>query len=276
MSNYMFYNKIKRYFLLVFALPFMQSIEAAHPKITVFIHGTLPPVINSILQKIDIPLGLTKATDYESAFFQGNVPIHLSNADPLDFPREHFYIFGWLGTMSRKVRLKAAEELYQGLKDLKGDITVIGHSHGGSVALNLAQAAANHKDSTFAVDRLILLGAPVQAATKHLVTSSTFKDVVSFYSPTDFLQICDMQGLYTEGCSFFSERNWPKEYNIPEIHVCFEKRDSWHLELIKERFLKHLPKALKNVSEYRKNHMTCEAKMTIHSEKKRKRSVRYA
>lgn len=247
-----------------------QVTPASNPKITIFIHGSQPPIINSILQKIDIPLGLTKASSY-SAFFQGNVPLHLSKVDSENFPYEHAYVFGWPGNMSRKIRLKAAKDLYKSIKNFKGDITIIGHSHGGSVALNLAQIAQEQHDDRFSVHRLILLGSPVQAATKHLITSPIFKDVISFYSPSDFLQICDPQGMYTEGVSFFSERNWPKEYNIPEVHVRFGKRDSWHLEFIRERFLKYLPKAIKEVNDYRKTHERCTVQMTIHSGKATKR-----
>lgn len=261
-------KKILKY-MTAAALFFGISVESKQrKKITVFVHGTLPPLINLILYEIDIPKGLSKAQKLNKAFFQGNVPALLDKADHKNFPLENAYVFGWPGTFMPSARYDAAKELYHELKNLDGDITLIGHSHGGSVALNVAKVADEHNDKSFKIENLILLGAPVQAKTKEFVISPRFKNVISFYSPIDWLQICDPQGLYVENCSLFSERNWPKEYNIQEIQVSYGKRDSWHLEFIEEKFLTHLPKALSEANNLKKiNKNNCNGKLCIKDNK---------
>jgi len=52
-------------------------------------------------------------------------------------------------------------------------VTLISHSHGGNVALNLAAIA--EKESPLSIERLILLACPVQQETAALVDAPMFK-----------------------------------------------------------------------------------------------------
>lgn len=237
------------------------------PNITVFVHGTLPPVLNHLIHALDCPLGLTKADQLNPKFIQSRIPFVLSKTDSNVFPLEHFYIFGWSGNLSLSERRKAAHGLYHELKKLHGTITLICHSHGCNVALNLALIAQNHKDTNFAIDTLIFLAGPVQEITKNYVHAPIFKKVFSFYSLSDLTQIADPQGLYhkqkdTE-LSFFSERLWPDGSHIMQTQVCFGKKDLWHTHFIMERFLKHLPHALEKLIELKKVHAKNHYLLTI-------------
>ncbi len=112
------------------------------------------------------------------------------------------YTFGWDGKLSKTQRVRWANKLYKKLrseiyrinqtvkpKTLK--IELLAHSHGGNVALNLAQAEEKFKKNLY-IDRLILLGTPVQSETKEFIHSSIFKKIYHIYSLGDYVQIIDM------------------------------------------------------------------------------------
>jgi uncharacterized membrane protein YcfT len=58
-------------------------------------------------------------------------------------------------------------------------ITVITHSHGGNVALNLAQFSDTRD---YDIETLILLAVPVQRLTQHFVDEVVFKNIFSTFS----------------------------------------------------------------------------------------------
>lgn len=121
--------------------------------------------------------------------------------DPQKDIHNLFYTFGWVGTISHKERMRAGKELYDALKNeisrlksnnIQPKIRVIGYSHGGNVALNLAAFHEKDKeDHPFFVDELILIGTPIQCETDHLITSSLFKKIYNVYSKDDRIQILD-------------------------------------------------------------------------------------
>ena len=111
----------------------------------------------------------------------------------------HCYTFGWNGKLSQRKRLMAANDLYKQLlkekQDLKQkygkiEVIVIGHSHGGNVALNLARVEDTQKQHLL-IDKLVLLGTPIQSETAGYVNATCFKKIYNFYSKGDLVQTID-------------------------------------------------------------------------------------
>jgi len=113
-----------------------------------------------------------------------------------------FYTFGWNGRLDHKKRIRAAQDLYNALtKEIaaiqqqrphsKIKIEILAHSHGGNVALNLA-AVEEKTNKNLCIDKLILLGTPIQSETKNYVNSSIFKKVYNIYSTGDAIQPIDI------------------------------------------------------------------------------------
>lgn len=132
-----------------------------------------------------------------------------------------YYTFGWNGLLNIEERAKEGESFY---KQLKTELTkiegpnkpirlhVIGYSHGGNVALNLATARQNDPDQkhSFSIETLVLLGMPVQKATDHLVTDPLFKKIYHIYSTEDAIQTLD---IFSPN-QFFSERTFKERTNF--------------------------------------------------------------
>ncbi|HVW98850.1 MAG TPA: hypothetical protein VHA52_00185 [Candidatus Babeliaceae bacterium] len=221
--------------------------------ITVFVHGTLPPLVRGLVHTLDCPQGLMLAKDFGTGYLMGRIPFLLSEADPLQFPLNKFYLFGWSGALCFKERKAAALALYQALKKLDGALTIIAHSHGGNVALYLAEIAQELGDTNFYIDCLILLGVPVQQATKNLIASPIFKKIYAFYSCGDWTQCADPQGIYSIGNSkdqsgpLFSERIFPTQKHLKHVRVFYKKYNLDHIGFILRPFIKALPKLLKLV-----------------------------
>lgn len=116
----------------------------------------------------------------------------------------HFYTFGWDGFLSQKSRISSANVLYSSLlteiskiknmlnlKDQNLELILIGHSHGGNVLLNLAKIN-KEINGDLKVDKLILLGTPVQSETEELINDEMFRKIYSLYSTDDMVQIIDI------------------------------------------------------------------------------------
>ncbi len=123
-------------------------------------------------------------------FYQENTPdIQLS-----------CYTFGWSGRLAHGKRISAAKSLYQQLiaevkkidvtNSKNVAITLIGHSHGGNVILNLARAEEIYKQN-LVIDKTILLGTPIQSETQSLISSPIFKSIYHCYSNGDNIQKMD-------------------------------------------------------------------------------------
>ncbi len=222
--------------------------------VTIFVHGTLPPVIAPLIRILDTPFGFFPATCLSDRFILSRIPYILERADSEEFPLETHYLFGWCGDLTFKAREEAAEELYYYLKKFKGKITVIGHSHGGNVALELAHAALKHGDTDFVIDRLILLACPIQKMTSGYASSPVFKKVFNIYSRTDSTQILDPQGAYRASkelknngieVPFFSERELPDSPNITQARILMKGSNLAHMDFIRPGFLKRLPEIIR-------------------------------
>jgi hypothetical protein len=69
-------------------------------------------------------------------------------------------------------------------------IIICAHSHGGNIALYLAEAEEQLRQGLF-VDDLLLFGTPVQLETACCAFKKPFKRVVSFFSASDTIQLSD-------------------------------------------------------------------------------------
>lgn len=213
----------------------------------IFIHGTVIPLLSPI--------------NYRAPHQKGLVPyIHCAKRDqligetlmkacPQEYQTSDFYVYGWSGILSFAERRKAAHELYKNLRAHKGNITLIGHSHGASVALYLSQLAQEDNNHSFSIDRLILFAPPVQTATAHYIRSSTFKRIYSFYSSADLGQVADPQGLYDDtkkistdkDYSLFSQRTFAHSPNLIQVRVLLNMQSPGHSDFLIPRFLSRLP-----------------------------------
>ncbi len=211
-------------------------------KVTIFVHGTLFPLLRQLVQAFDCPLGLIPADTRPNRYLLSRIPYIISEAAPQNYPLSSFYLFGWSGKLRVQARIKAAEDLYLKIRDLKGSLTIIGHSHGATVALLLAYIAQKYNDKNFKVDKLILLACPVQEATALYSTYPVFKKIFSLYSSTDLVQIADPQGLYTpHTLSFFSRRTFNPAPQLIQARVLINGHNPYHITFMLQRFLKKLP-----------------------------------
>ncbi len=225
---------------------------------TIFIHGTKESLISKMVHKIDYPFGIVQASTVQANSVLARIAHTLSKACPEEYTLDNFYFYGWHGKLNFPSRTKAAERLYNIIKDYKGYLTIMTHSHGCSVALYLAQLAEKDQNSTFKVDRLILLAPPVQVVTKHLIHAPTFKEVYTFYSSADFLQVGDPQGLYWESYAytpedtkipFLSSRTFDPAPNIMQTRIMLDRQSPGHLGIMLSRFVKNVPCLMRMVHE---------------------------
>ena len=222
--------------------------------ITIFVHGTLPQFLRPLISSVDLDFGFFRADELaDRKWIIGKVAWWAHQGDPEQFPLNSTYLYGWTGGLSFKERERAAEELYLLLRDYKGPITVIGHSHGGNVGLLLAQVAEKHNDSHFKIDRLVLSATPIQAVTAPLIGSSTFKQVYSLYSKVDMIQVGDPQKLYAatkqlnnDKVPFFSERIVKEYYpNLIQARISTGSVGPGHMTFILPTFLHRLGSVLR-------------------------------
>ncbi|MCL4361368.1 hypothetical protein M1446_03365 [Candidatus Dependentiae bacterium] len=122
----------------------------------------------------------------------------------------HYYTFGWSGLLSKKCRFTESKILYEHLKEelnkfknKKIKLDIVGFSHGGNIALNLADIRAKfYAEDDFKIDNLILLGTPIQKINSHCINHDIFKNIYNFYSKYDTVQKMD----FLTSKQFFSDR----------------------------------------------------------------------
>ena len=207
--------------------------------LVVFIHGTLPydgyrenppyksdkfkyhpfqPIAKKGLHLID------ESKSNIPAIFASMYQTSLSQVS-LDQTDHIFYTFGWEGKLKEKNRLASAHKLYVQLeaeisKYDNPKVILLTHSHGGNVGLSLARSEENFKRK-LVIDKLVLLGTPVQSETRSFINSPVFKKIYNIYSHGDMIQVADIFSTY----DFFSKRSFKKKksdilpQNVVEIEL---------------------------------------------------------
>ncbi len=149
----------------------------------------------------------------------------------------YFYTFGWDGKLDKRKRKEWGFKFYQDLtkeiEKLKKEknisnltIEILAHSHGGNVVLYLVPAEEKFKKN-LSVNRLILLGTPVQTETKDFVKSQILKKVYNIYSRGDTIQVIDIVSTK----SAHSKRRFEDSPNLVQIEVEVNKFQPLHNEL---------------------------------------------
>lgn len=226
--------------------------------ITVWIHGTRltpPSIMHDFFYR---KLGMHTAASYESRYHMHKIAHALCPEHAPDYQHDHLYFFGWSGKLSFNERVKAAGDLYNDLSLLHDQyvekyhqapkIRLITHSHGGNVALNLAQV--KKANCPFAINELILLACPVQHETMHCIADSLFERIYSFYSNADLIQVIDPQGLYknkTPQTPLFSRHIFAHHDKLVQVETRVKKRGFSHIEFLLLKFVNHLPAIMNTV-----------------------------
>lgn len=254
------------------------------PTITIWVHGTTLFGSKILPNFFYCQRGLHRACSLDKRYHHRIMAEILAEADPQHFSLKNFYLFGWAGSLSFEARKQAAQELYGSLKKLSDmheklyhqtpNIRIITHSHGGNVALNLA----NVKDAknNITISELILLACPVQDYTKRTIQDPIFKRVVSLYSTLDALQVLDPQGMYSKEVHemhkhyekytktpLFSQRVFEPHAKIVQAKLKINGRGIFHIEFLMNKFLRELPKILDRLHEYTKEKDTIGSKTLL-------------
>ena len=243
-------------------------------KVTIYIHGTLPPApvmrIPLIHAFFFCPPGLSKATTLNSTY---HLSVLARSVCPSPDLFEHFYFFGWSGYLQMSARKKAASDLNKQLAALQDHylangitphFTLITHSHGGNVALFLAEESPD-----FLLDELVLLACPVQKRTEQLAFHHRFTQVFSIHSHRDLLQVIDPQGLHgfleslkEHGLEFtlshlkqlgplFSSRHFPEAAHIIQLNIKHQHRELLHIEFLLPEFIALVPSLIDLMKEHK-------------------------
>ena len=119
-----------------------------------------------------------------------------------------FYAFGHLGVLSHRYRSEIAKTLYAELlekikmaQDVYETVKVVlvTHSHGGTIALNMA-AVENELKKGLIIDDLIMFGTPLQSETAPYANHSMFKRVMNCYALGDVMQGSDVLTTASRQC----------------------------------------------------------------------------
>lgn len=228
--------------------------------ITIWVHGSLVGPSFFMHDFFYRKLGMIKAQDYQPRYHCRDMALSLSTADPILYPFEHFYFWGWSGKLSQTARKKEAQQLYLDIQELIHKyktkypdkdlfIRLISHSHGGNVLLNLSQAF--NQEQPLILDELILLSCPVQYATRDYVKSSCFKKIYSFYS-SDIYQIIDFQKIKRnrKTLKMHSGRRFDEIETLRQAKIKINGWALMHIEFMLNKFLKHIPLLCKEIDTF--------------------------
>jgi len=233
--------------------------ENVVPNVTIWVHATkFMSFVGDYAHATPRP-GLIHISEFSWTYRLKSLLQTISAADPIQFPLEHLYAFGWSGVLSFDERKKEAQNLYNAIKLLmvtyknkygvEPHITLIGHSHGGNVILNVARV--KDKDFTTKITA-IMLGCPVQHETQEAIHDPLFEKVYSFYSESDWIQAGDPQGFY------LNDTNHERHWELSSRMFCFDAKmrqaqlqinswGIWHLGYIRHYFLEILPRLVKEL-----------------------------
>ena len=240
------------------------------PTITIWIHGTrlLPnPIFRAYIY---CPLGLNPITILDNTYHIRQLADAMIEADPVRYPLDNFYVFGWSGRLSEQERTLASIRLYGELICLRDTyekehgvrphIRIITHSHGGNIALQLARIKQPKDD--LVIKELVLLACPVQNKTMKYIEDPLFDKVYSLYSSLDILQILAPQFFYRierkkgnkQGSElkipFFSSRRFCPTPKLAQIKIKLNGRAIFHSKFTCASFTRLLPQLLESVDSW--------------------------
>jgi hypothetical protein len=245
------------------------------PPITIWIHGTLifyKPAYHNIFndQSVLIPMK-ELPVDHHFRMLAQTIANHSSQ----QFPLEEFYIFGWSGKLQDQERKQAANRLHQEISVLverykekygcSPTIRIIAHSHGGNVALNMAEIKSDCVP--FCIQSLILLACPVQDKTMHLICGPMFQRVYSLYSSFDMIQVLapQFQRIRTKNgrrkkkyVMFpFSSRLFPTYSHLTQAKIKINDFPISHTRFSTQKFAALLPSILQKLDSWHSESLTC-------------------
>jgi hypothetical protein len=151
-----------------------------------------------------------------------------------------YFTFGWSGLVNPLTRYQDALLFYQALQTALTEaqsagkevhIAIYAYSHGGNVALNLAAIRSNlYRCDTFTIEKLILIGTPVQRETDYLVTHPLFKKIYNIYSRADRIQRLDCFSFkrFFSRRRFKSCRRYQLKENIKQIEIQLKEHIEGH------------------------------------------------
>lgn len=141
-----------------------------------------------------------KASEQEAATYLIPAYQSLEKLAGIRAQHETYALFGWSGLLSQKARKDSGFELYKALINYQKEqrlngkkdarIRLITHSHGGNVALWLAEAEAIYQEG-LTIETLVMLGAPIQEETAQYIASPVFSSIFLGYSTGDSVQRSD-------------------------------------------------------------------------------------
>lgn len=149
------------------------------------------------------------------------------------------YVFGWDGRLEHTNRIEWAKRLHSALSDevkkVRQDcdadeieVDIFAHSHGGNVALNMVPVQ-QELSGELSINRLVMLGTPIQIETEKHVLDSMFKKVYLIYSQGDKIQVSDF--FSTKGSSKRRFEGEAEKNKVVHIEVRIDKKDPSHSEL---------------------------------------------
>lgn len=264
------------------------------PAITIWIHGTRfirRPIFHAYFNSTP---SLRLAHDIPADCYLHHLGHTFNKADPDKHPLKTLYIFGWSGKLNDSIRQDAAWNLYNEIEKLISEykktygvnpiIRIIGHSHGGNVALNLVKMKKEEKP--FEIEELVLLACPVQNNTKNYVQDPLFKKIYSLYSTIDVAQVLAPQLVYNiskeskkdakAGMCWpsTSQRRFDTCNSLIQARIKINGRSLFHTEFVSTNFMAILPNIIQVIDSWRKDikckteHLICVYTRTIENTKK--------
>ena len=235
------------------------------PPITVWVHGTRfirRPLFYSFFNGKPTIRPAQELDPNEKLY---HIAKTLSSNAPDLFPLSTFYFFGWSGKLNSTTRQESAEHLYKELQRVVAEykqtyqaeptIRLLTHSHGGTVALNLARVEQD-PDNPLKITELVLMACPVQKNTKKFIEADIFVHTCALYSGIDMVQVLAPQVVYTyyrtkKGhlrARFhwppFSYRRFESHPKLAQVKVKMNGRALFHTEFTSPHFISVLPHVL--------------------------------
>lgn len=242
--------------------------RASTHTITIWIHGTRFTATPLLTSYVYSHPGLHPMNELGQRYHLRQLADALCQADSINYPSDNFYIFGWSGKLNVEHRKEAAHVLYRSLAILIAEykqkhgivpkVRIIAHSHGGNVALHLAD---EHRaiQAKFIIDELILLACPAQERTMHAVHNALFKKIYALYSSLDMLQILAPQFFYrleyvkdnrnrsAAKVPLLSSRRLPPDPKLAQIKVKINGHAVFHTFFTTTLFTSMLPRVIQEI-----------------------------